>query len=482
MNLGQVYTKRIVADFMASLFNLPRGSHVLDPCFGKGVFINALAERKDILISGYEIDPISFSSYSLKIASPNIKLMNVNFFDAALTNIDGIIMNPPYVRHEEIEALAPIGITKESLRRACHQFKIPGKSNLYIYFVLHSICQLRQGGELIAIFPNSWLKSYNGECLRKAFSTFGSITRMIEVKGNPFEGKPMVEVCILKFVKTVGLPTAHTTIDADAPEITETEAENSNIRFNHDRLTKLSFCASTRRGLTTSCNSIFINPPITDRNLTCPIISSPKDVKGYITDTARTDLLLAISPDSEMTEQAIDFLEKAKSNVLRNKKPKTLLGKIKKGEQWYCLNMQDNAMIIFPYIIRTLPRFIYNNAAHLVRDNFYCINTRFDPYLLIALLNNYFVFFQLEQYGKRYGNGVLKIQKYDLDSILIPSPGLLTPAITSALIDSGRCLAHTGNIGTLDEITNMLTPFYGVADIKTEYHKIFNNRLAYATT
>ncbi len=54
----------------------------------------------------------------------------------------------------------------------------------------------------------------------------------------------------------------------------------------------------------------------------------------------------------------------------------------------------------------------------IVRDNFYIINCDFDEKLAFALLNNYYKFIiSLKKIGKKYGNGLLKIQKYDFNNL-----------------------------------------------------------------
>ena len=47
-------------------------------------------------------------------------------------------------------------------------------------------------------------------------------------------------------------------------------------------------------------------------------------------------------------------------------------------------------------------------------------------FLLFGLLNNYYTFSRLEKVGKHYGGGVLKIQKYDLDNIMLTDIKLLS--------------------------------------------------------
>ena len=146
MNLGQVYTKQAVSDYMVGLSSLKKRATVLDPCFGHGVFISVLLEKTDFFIDGVEIDESSFAVFE----NPDVErchLMNCDFFDVEGV-YDGIIMNPPYVRQEEIDKLAPLGVTKQKLQSACWMMNISAKANLYMYFILRAIMLLRQGGEL----------------------------------------------------------------------------------------------------------------------------------------------------------------------------------------------------------------------------------------------------------------------------------------------------------------------------------------------
>lgn len=199
VNLGQVYTKRAVADFMVRLFTIKGNAHVLDPCFGRGVFVRSLLDNTDFAVDGVEIDEASYAAFENPDES-RCRLRNGDFFD--IDEIyDGIIMNPPYVRQEELDKLAPLGVTKQKLQSACWMMNISGKANLYIYFILRAILQLRDGGELIAIFPNSWTNTPVGRQFYEQLALHGRVTDFINVEGEAFEGSPMVDVCIVKFKK-----------------------------------------------------------------------------------------------------------------------------------------------------------------------------------------------------------------------------------------------------------------------------------------
>ena len=62
-------------------------------------------------------------------------------------------------------------------------------------------------------------------------------------------------------------------------------------------------------------------------------------------------------------------------------------------------------------------KFVMNETSAFARDNFYVIKPKVDKWVLFALLNNYYTYYQLELSGKRYGAGLLKLQRYDIEEL-----------------------------------------------------------------
>ena len=79
MNLGQVYTKPSVARYMTGLLTLPDGARVLDPCFGRGAFIDALTAMGRYAVDGVEIDAESYAA-CLDRESATCRLHHADFF------------------------------------------------------------------------------------------------------------------------------------------------------------------------------------------------------------------------------------------------------------------------------------------------------------------------------------------------------------------------------------------------------------------
>lgn len=129
-DLGQFFTKGIVAQYMVSLFDLPKYATIMDPCYGAGSFLKALASDGFTNVTACEIDATLFNE--TKNRYPEFRLLNADFlqFDGIF---DGIIMNPPYIRQEKIDELAEYGITKERLRSNPVFDGLPSTANMYMY-------------------------------------------------------------------------------------------------------------------------------------------------------------------------------------------------------------------------------------------------------------------------------------------------------------------------------------------------------------
>jgi tRNA1(Val) A37 N6-methylase TrmN6 len=475
MNLGQVYTKRIVADFMVDLLDLPKNSNVVDPCFGRGVFIESLLAKKYTNITGVEIDKETYNTINFSDFS-EVSLLNQDFFSYESDSVDGFILNPPYVRQEEIDDLKVLGVSKDAIALKCGDFNIYSKANLYIYFIARCITLLRDGGQLVAIFPNAWLNTPDGKGFLFQMETKGTVNNLIQVNGNPFVGNPLVDVMILKFTKGGKSNCKKETLIVDDKQLSLSEVQG-HLEFSLEDCVPLSSIASIRRGVTTGFNKVFINPKIQETGNTVDILSTPKDVQGYSTKASILDKLLYIEENKPLSAEIKHYLDNAEKEILMEEKPKTLVRLIQEGKQWFNIRLPLASDIIFPYIIRDNVRFIYNEAKVIARDNFYTISSDIDTYLLVALLNNMYVYSQLEVCGKSYGKGLLKIQKYDVDSIVIPNPSRIDKALKKDLIKLAKSLIISGDVEVIADITNKLSGFYKIDNIKNIYCSQKKNRL-----
>ena len=475
-NLGQIFTKQNVADFMAGMFTLADNAKVLDPCMGGGVFIKSLLKYTSYQIYGIEIDETLFNALPF-LDNSRCRLRKGDFFDET-AEYDGIIMNPPYIRQEGIDYLAPYGITKQKIQEVCAMMPISAKANMYMYFILHGMQLLRYGGELIAIFPNTWVNTPVGNQFKEQIIRHSQIQEFISVCGNPFEGNPAVDVCIIKLKKGSTGKTQYKILYVDGNNLhTETTKFPPSYAIGNKNLTKLKNIATVRRGITTGANKLFMSPQLCDTTHQIKIVASPKSIIGYSTRNAQLESMLAIRKSDLLSNEEQLYLQRCKTKILNDGKPLSLKNQIEKEKIWFCLNIPTPAPLLFAYIIRENMKFVSNTHTNHVRDNFYMITPlNINAYLLMSLLNNYHVYLQLEQKGKTYGNGLLKIQAYDIAELQVPNPKQFTGIEINQLTALGEQLAETGKECIIDDISALLESHYK-NNSKIEYFTLRRNRL-----
>ena len=478
MDLGQVFTKDIVAEYMVSLFTLNKDAVVLDPCFGEGAFLSALKKAKKYSVVGYEIDSNLYRKTKKKY--PNYVLKNADFLQiSSRKKYDGIIMNPPYVRHEKINELTELGVSKDVLNRNEIFKELPSTANLYMYFIIKAVSLLKKNGEMVVIFPGSWLQAKNGDVFSSALHRTCSVERQIHISGDVFEVSALVDVLILKMRKDGKNRAANPEyIKLNNGILEAYENKNEIIRINFNE--PFSSISRVRRGLTTGCNSMFINPSFAHRERHIrPIISSPKQIAGFSTKDATSDELLVVDANTIKDPGVTSYITQWEKKIIAERKPETFVKKIKDQKEWYRLNIFDCHGIIFSYIVRNDMKFIYNDPNNVIRDNFYVLYPRIDKWVCFALLNNFFTFYQLECVGKKYGAGLLKIQKYDIENLRFPNLKAFSGDDFDELKKLGKKLAKTGDRKIIEDITHVLSHYTDVSyeRIYAEYNDIVKSRL-----
>lgn len=480
MDLGQVFTKSDVADYMTSLFTLDHDSKVLDPCFGGGAFLDSLNKFGFKNVTGYEIDASLFTATEKQF--PNYNLYRADFLSSGNgEKYDGIIMNPPYVRHEKIDDLEVYGITKKVLKKNGSYTGLPSTANLYMYFIMKSIELLSDNGELIVIFPSSWLKARSGVQFKNQLQEKCGIEEETHISGNIFETDAMVEVLILKLRKNkFDISKRVRKLVSDGQGLHDVSFENS---CTIDLGFKTSFheIARVRRGLSTGWNGFFINPNVNNKTNKTPILSTPKAVSGYRTRGAACDNLFMIKENEVLSEDWLTYISMAQKELLAKKTPKSLYMKCLEGAPWYELSSIDSRGILFSYFVRNDMKFIMNDAEFLARDNFYIIQPKMKEkkLLLFALLNSIYTYIQLECIGKKYGAGLLKLQRYDIESLVFPSMTEISKEDSAYLTALAAQLVETADKQCITEITKVLEKYALICakDVTSEYQNMKDLRL-----
>ncbi|MBQ8337505.1 MAG: N-6 DNA methylase [Bacteroidaceae bacterium] len=187
---GQYFTIDDIAKFMVNLIQHNKDARVLEPSSGKGVFLKNLENEGFTNISAYEIDNSIGNEYNY------IKYQS--FISSPLDPYDVVIGNPPYIRWKNLEPelkdeLATSYLWNKYFNSLC---------DYHYIFILKSIEQLTEGGELIFICTEYWMNTTHSESLREYMVNNGYISDMYHFKeANLFE-----DVCasfiIFRYVKS----------------------------------------------------------------------------------------------------------------------------------------------------------------------------------------------------------------------------------------------------------------------------------------
>ena len=168
--LGQVMTPCWLADYMIEqLSELTReveDLEILDPCIGEAAFQLAAEKQFTAKFHCFDIDPKMINiSEQLLSSCHNIsaELLAANYLTSDLSsqNYNAAISNPPYVRHEWIKNRREY--TELFSRK--YGLKLPGTSNLYVYFIVKMIEELSAGGKFCFLVYDSWMNTKYGQWL-----------------------------------------------------------------------------------------------------------------------------------------------------------------------------------------------------------------------------------------------------------------------------------------------------------------------------
>lgn len=526
--LGQVFTPEDVADLMVSLAIDSKPQTILDPCFGEGVFlesINKKVEEKPVRIIGVEIDPILYRKANDKLL--NIELYNMDFFDLE-EQVDCIIMNPPYIRQELLRKEMPKFLSKEKIwgRLPLTNCIISPRSNLYIYFFIKAWAQLKNHGEIIAIVPNTWMAAEYGQSFKEFLLSNFWIKSIIQFNKDVFPNAD-VDSCIIHLVKDMESTNKHSNLININQELSESELEsfntliekvdnkitvketkneilqlennwltlfNDNPFFNlMENMVPLEKLANLKRGLTTNYNDFFIyseNKIVNQYpNYFTEILCSPKDVEGYSTQflVKRQFIFSTQIIKDNLPYELKSYVDKYENEILKNEQPKTLYNKIlTKPNNWFNINKLESAPILFSYIVRDRKKFILNESELVARDNFYEIfpKNHVNKYILFSILNSRITSIFLEDIGRSHGKGLLKIQKYELEKLLVINPAQISEMDLKLLEKMGKKLMNSSKEDALtyiSEIDKILLPYVStklmIQDIETMLETKLETRL-----
>jgi len=176
---GQFFTPPRLAALMADWIAESNPQTIIDPAFGTGMLTRAaLARCPNARVIAYEIDDAILAD-----ADPGdpdrVEVRRENFLYASYEACDAITMNPPYIRHRELngydDARARISVKAG--------FAIPKSANLYVYFVVKACLQLVAGGRGAFLIPTEWMNANFSTSFKKFLLSDGGLSQIVMFSG-----------------------------------------------------------------------------------------------------------------------------------------------------------------------------------------------------------------------------------------------------------------------------------------------------------
>lgn len=188
---GQYFTEGAVANFMVSLISHDKNSFVLEPSCGKGIFLQKLQENGFTKTSAYEIDT--------DLAHEFTQVKYESFVSSPLSEkFDVIIGNPPYIRWKNLEQ----ELKDELQRNPLWNRYFNSLCDYLFIFILKSIEQLNENGELIFICSDYWMNTTHSQTLRDYMCRNGYFERIYHFKEAPLFEKVTASFVIFKYIRS----------------------------------------------------------------------------------------------------------------------------------------------------------------------------------------------------------------------------------------------------------------------------------------
>ena len=457
--LGQVFTPPNIAHRMATMLleNRPRrGISIVDPAIGPGTFQQQLHShglKKTDSLYGFDIDSqmIAIAKERAKEFTCNVTFLCEDYLKTSTSSYDYAILNPPYVRQEWLD-------NKEEYRRRFldeYAVKIPGTSNLYVYFLSKVIRELKPSGKLVCILYDSWQTTRFGKWLSRLLHENCSIVETHSVESQPFDGC-LIDATIIKATRNAK------PFSPPSEKLHAADTTSESRLFTEQRaFSKVSDLFQTARGLRLKQADFFLCSAIEGTKHDATIfVKKPANIGGYAVLDSHSESALLISDGEYKPKVCKELMRRLESAMRLPDENQSILTWFKEHpEKWYLHRKPPFAPLLFNYYLRNRPKH-FLNRRHSYSDNFYGLvpYQDFSIESLFAILNSTCVAASILSNSRNQGNGLAKIQLYEYRDAMIPNFTLFGKSALKKLSNLGECMLDSSQTTdrTIDEIDTVI--------------------------
>lgn len=229
------------------------------------------------------------------------------------------------------------------------------------------------------------------------------------------------------------------------------------METHRDKLIRLGDIADIRRGFTTGANEFFFvsGEQAKERGIEpdflVPAIKSPRECdRIWLSWQGATNQYLFICHKSRSELRntgALQYIEYGEMQEYDNRPT------LRTRQRWWDLGVRSGARVNCSYLVDEVMRFFGSSQPFYVSDNFQEIHSHVDEARLTLLCNSTLAQLSINVLGRaNFGDGLLKIQTYEVADLLIPHPKLLKASVDEEIQNAGLVNYGDADRAALDNI------------------------------
>jgi len=457
---GQYFTPSVIAEEAVKRLELRNGETVIDPGCGTGIlamailreFANKSIDTNTITYLGIENDALLALSAAVALewidAPRSWQVVYANFLlftakhleNMGISKVDAVIANPPFVRFHRLAG-------RDNLKEKLGISKLSG---LHLFFLAHSARSLMPSRMVFILPPEMYTTNYGSNMLRKLAHLYDFAKKEIyydgrhheytvaEAPSNHVKDQLVGTIALFRSISTAkgGDHTPYKQRLAERPDMT------------------LEFFAKVHRGISTGANSFFVLTDELAEKLGIP----PVYLKKIIPPRTERELLPDVFDDQDWEKlRSLNrpcWLLCLPGQASPHEIPTQVKQYIRTGERqgvhlrptclnrnpWYYIRIPSKIPeVVFTYISRRYPKFIYNKTRALNLTNLLGVYLRLTSNSLsdkmkelVELLNEDLrKWIDEDHAGRNYVGGLVKFEPRDLERLPISKSVLKCLGITS---------------------------------------------------